>query len=192
MQLIFATNNQHKLNEVIAANTGYLIKGLKEMGIFEEIPEPHDTLEANAIEKATFISKKYNYNCFADDTGLEIDALDGRPGVFSARYAGEKCSFQDNVNKILSELKGVKNRTARFRTIIALSYNNNVYTFEGSVEGIITENIRGSEGFGYDPVFLPDNFKETFAEMDLNTKNTISHRAKALQKFISFLKSGKY
>ncbi len=192
MHLIFATNNQHKLEEVIAAGTGFSIKGLKDMGIFEEIPEPHETLEENAIEKATFISKNYNYNCFADDTGLEIEALNGKPGVYSARYAGLNCSFQENVEKVLKELQGITNRKARFRTIIALSNNNKIYTFEGIVEGSITEDIRGKSGFGYDPIFLPDNFKETFAEMDLGIKNKISHRGKALEKFIYFLKSGKY
>jgi XTP/dITP diphosphohydrolase len=188
MQLIFATNNQHKLKEIVAAiDPRYKVLGLKDVDIVEEIPETHDTLTDNAIEKATYIYEKYGYDCFADDTGLEIDALDGRPGVYSARYAGEHCSFQDNVSKVLSEMKGETNRKACFRTVIALIEKGKIFTFEGKVEGTIINEGKGSDGFGYDPIFLPDGFDQTFAEMSLDLKNTISHRARALNKFIKFL-----
>ena len=190
MQLIFATNNLHKLKEIkVAVNEEYTILGLNDMGIVEDIPETHDTLTDNAIEKAMYIYKNYSKNCFADDTGLEIDALDGRPGVYSARYAGENCSFHDNMNRVLNEMKGVENRKACFRTIIAMVEDGQVYTFEGKVDGEILSEERGVEGFGYDPIFKPEGFAETFAEMDLNIKNTISHRARAMKKFITFLNS---
>lgn len=190
MELIFASNNKHKLEEISDLLKGIsVVKGLKEIGINEEIPENHDTLEENALEKAMYIYNKYGYNCFADDTGLEIDALNGRPGVYSARYAGIGCTFDDNVNKILQELGDSKNRKARFRTIIALVENGRVFTFEGEVKGEIIREKRGVEGFGYDPVFIPEGYLQTFAEMDLNLKNKISHRAKAIEKFVMFLKS---
>lgn len=190
MQLIFATNNQHKLKEIVASVTDrYKILGLKDVNISEEIPETHETLRENAIEKAIYIYDKYGYDCFADDTGLEIDALDGRPGVYSARYAGKDCSFQDNVNKVLGEMAGLDNRKARFRTIIALVEKGIVYTFEGEVEGTIITDEKGSEGFGYDPIFLPLGFNQTFAEMPLGIKNSISHRARALKKFLEFLEA---
>jgi XTP/dITP diphosphohydrolase len=189
MRLIFATNNKHKQEEINALiGNQYEVLGLKDVNIVEEIPETHDTLKGNAIEKAMYIYNKYGFDCFADDTGLEIDALNGRPGVYSARYAGEGCSFQDNVNKVLSELEGLENCTARFRTVIALVKRGIVYTFEGEVEGTIISDGRGTEGFGYDPLFLPLGFNQTFAEMPLKLKNTISHRARALRKFIDFLK----
>ena len=190
MEIIFATNNQHKVKEIKhLVEPEIIIRSLKEVTIFEEIPETHDTLIENAIEKAMFIYEKYGYNCFADDTGLEIDSLDGRPGVYSARYAGPACSFEDNVNKVLSELKGISNRKARFTTVIAFVENGEITTFEGSVEGTITIERKGIDGFGYDPVFLPDGYSETFAEMPLDIKNKISHRARALVKFIGYLKS---
>lgn len=190
MELIFASNNKHKLEEISDLLKGIsVVKGLKEIGINEEIPENQDTLEENALEKAMYIYNKYGYNCFADDTGLEIDALNGRPGVYSARYAGIGCTFDDNVNKILQELGDSKNRKARFRTIIALVENGRVFTFEGEVKGEIIREKRGEEGFGYDPVFIPEGYLQTFAEMDLNLKNKISHRAKAIEKFVMFLKS---
>lgn len=190
MELIFASNNKHKLEEISDLLKGIsVVKGLKEIGINEEIPENRDTLEENALEKAMYIYNKYGYNCFADDTGLEIDALNGRPGVYSARYAGIGCTFDDNVNKILQELGDSKNRKARFRTIIALVENGRVFTFEGEVKGEIIREKRGEEGFGYDPVFIPEGYLQTFAEMDLNLKNKISHRAKAIEKFVMFLKS---
>lgn len=191
MQLIFATNNIHKINEIRnLVKSNYQVAGLSEMGINEEIPENQETLEENAIEKAKYIFDKYHIACFADDTGLEVDALDGRPGVYSARYAGEGCSFEDNVNKLLKELEGEKNRKARFRTVIAfIDSKGIVKLFEGNVEGYISERKTGSEGFGYDPVFIPDSFDKSFAEMDLDEKNIISHRAKAMQQFISYLNS---
>lgn len=190
MELIFASNNKHKLEEISDLLKGIsVVKGLKEIGINEEIPENQDTLEENALEKAMYIYNKYGYNCFADDTGLEIDALNGRPGVYSARYAGIGCTFDDNVNKILQELGDSKNRKARFRTIIALVENGRVFTFEGEVKGEIIREKRGEEGFGYDPVFIPEGYLQTFAEMDLKLKNKISHRAKAIEKFVMFLKS---
>ena len=189
MTLVFATNNKHKLGEITVLTKGIIeVEGLSEKGINEEIPETHETLHENAIEKAMYIYKKYGYNCFADDTGLETEALDGRPGVYSARYAGENCTSEDNVKKLLHELQGTSNRRARFRTVIALIINGEVKTFEGQVEGSIIEKKRGSEGFGYDPVFLPEGYEQTFAEMDLETKNKISHRARALEKFIAYLK----
>jgi XTP/dITP diphosphohydrolase len=190
MQLIFATNNQHKLKEILALlDQKYDVKDLKDVNISEEIPETHETLKENAIEKAMYIYNKYGYDCFADDTGLEIEALDGRPGVYSARYAGEGCSFQDNVDKVLSEMDGVENRTAKFRTVIALVEKGIVYTFDGEVEGSIIQIGRGKDGFGYDPLFLPAGFNQTFAEMPLALKNSISHRARALKKFVDFLQA---
>ena len=190
MRLIFATNNQHKLKEIIAAiNSEYEVLSLKDVKISEEIPETHDTLKGNAIEKAMYIYNKYGYDCFADDTGLEIDSLEGRPGVYSARYAGESCSFQDNVNKVLNEMEGLQDRKAKFRTVIALVEKGIVYTFEGEVEGTIISDEKGSDGFGYDPIFLPFGFNRTFAEMPLTLKNSISHRSRALKKFVEFLEA---
>lgn len=190
MALIFATNNKHKLTEIKDIVRGlYDVKGLHETGILEEIPEPYETLQENAIAKVTFIYEKYGFECFADDTGLEIESLDGRPGVYSARYAGEGCSFDDNVKKVLAELEGHKNRKASFRTVIALLQNGQIHTFEGEVPGEITTERHGNEGFGYDPIFLPSGFSQTFAEMPLSLKNTISHRARALEKFLYYLKS---
>jgi len=192
MDLIFATNNLHKLEEIKAkVDSTYNIIGLKEKGIVEEIPETHETLEENAIEKAMYIYEKYGCDCFADDTGLEIDGLDGKPGVYSARYAGENCSFKDNVNKVLNEMQEMQNRKAKFRTVIALVEKGEVYTFEGEVAGSIIADERGTDGFGYDPIFLPDGYDETFAEMALTLKNTISHRGRAMQKFVQFLEQRK-
>jgi XTP/dITP diphosphohydrolase len=190
MQLVFATNNMHKLEEIEKLLTNVCkIKSLKDLNITEDIPETHETLEENAIEKASYIYNKFGLNCFADDTGLEIDALDGRPGVYSARYAGEGCSFDDNVNKILLELKEISNRNARFRTIIALITDVKVLNFEGEVTGKIISEKKGKEGFGYDPVFVPDGYTQTFAEMDLALKNKISHRSRAIEKFAAYLNS---
>lgn len=192
MALIFATNNKHKLEEIKHLTNGIIeIKGLSEMGINEDIPETHETLEENAIEKAMYINQKFGYDCFADDTGLEIDALDGRPGVYSARYAGENCSFTDNTNKVLSEMEDNPNRSAKFITVIALISGGNTYTFKGSVEGEIINKTVGEKGFGYDPIFKPTGFNETFAEMSLDVKNKISHRARALEKFLVFLNQNK-
>jgi XTP/dITP diphosphohydrolase len=190
MKIIFATNNKHKIEEIRQAlGDQYEIVGLQDIGITEDIPETQNAIEGNAIQKALYIYNKYKINCFADDTGLEVDALDGRPGVLSARYAGKGCSYDDNVNKLLLELKCFKNRKARFRTVIALIEEGKITTFEGIVEGHIAEEKFGEKGFGYDPVFIPDGYNRSFAEMKLNEKNKISHRVKALQKFINFIKA---
>jgi XTP/dITP diphosphohydrolase len=188
-QLIFATNNAHKLDEVRnAEGLNFEILSLKDIGFDGDIPEDFDTLRENAMQKARFIHNKFGMDCFADDTGLEIDALDGCPGVLSARYAGPQCNSEDNIQKVLQELKGKIIRKARFRTVIALILNNETYYFEGVVQGEILSEKRGESGFGYDPVFLPACFTHTFAQMDLTLKNKISHRAKAVGKLIEFLK----
>lgn len=189
MALVFATHNRHKLQEAVAiAGASYVVKGLEDISCFEEIPETADTLKGNALQKADFVYKKYGVDCFSDDTGLEIEALNGRPGVFSARYAGEHCSFQDNMRKVLAEMEGKTNRKACFKTVIALILNGEHYFFEGRVEGEILTEQRGEAGFGYDPIFRPDGFDQTFAEMDEATKNSISHRGRAMQQLANFLK----
>lgn len=188
MELIFATHNQHKTEEAIAiAASSIQIRNLKDIGCLTEIPETADTLSGNALQKARFVYEHYHTNCFADDTGLEVEALDGRPGVYSARYAGEHCSYQDNVTKLLAEMHGKTNRKACFKTAIALILDGNEFLFEGRVDGIIIENQRGTAGFGYDPVFLPDGFDTTFAEMSEDEKNNISHRGRAMRKLMEFL-----
>ncbi len=190
MKLLFATNNKHKLSEVRdAAGEMIEILGLSEVGFAGDIPEDHETLEENALQKARFIKQQTGMDCFADDTGLEIDALDGRPGVFSARYAGNQCNPEENIKKVLSEMEGIGQRRACFRTVIALIMNDEEFLFEGVAEGEIIKEKRGISGFGYDPVFLPQGFKETFAEMNVSLKNKISHRAQAVKKLIDFLKS---
>jgi XTP/dITP diphosphohydrolase len=189
MEIVFATNNEHKLIEIRdAIGGGYRIIGLKEKGILEEIPETQQTLEGNAIQKAKYIYDKYRIVCFADDTGLEVEALNGIPGVFSARYAGENCTFDDNINKLLIEMRGIKNRKARFRTVIAFIESDlKINTFEGIINGKILEKRKGNEGFGYDPVFVPEGYNQSFAEMPLYEKNKISHRAKAILKLEDYL-----
>lgn len=188
MDLVFATHNQHKTEEAIAiAASSIQIRNLKDIGCTTEIPETADTLSGNALQKARFVYENYHTNCFADDTGLEVEALDGRPGVYSARYAGEHCSYQDNVLKLLDEMKGKSNRKACFKTVIALILDGTEYLFEGRVDGLIIENQRGTAGFGYDPVFLPDGFEHTFAEMSEEQKNSISHRGRAMLKLMDFL-----
>ncbi len=190
MELVFATHNRHKLQEAVAiAGASFVVKGLDELGCFEEIPETADSLMGNALQKAEYIHKKYNVNCFSDDTGLEIEALGGRPGVYSARYAGENCSFQDNVRKVMSELQGIENRNACFKTVVALILDNQTYYFEGRVDGEIITEERGAAGFGYDPIFRPLGFNQTFAEMSEADKNAISHRGRAMQKLMDFLKN---
>ena len=190
MQLIFATNNLHKLEEISAiVPDNFIVKSLKEIEFKGDIPEPFHTLKENALGKAQYIFERYNFPCFADDTGLEIDALDGRPGVFSARYAGENCTPAENVIKVLKELDGISNRTACFKTVIAFTDGKNNYTFEGQIQGKIAEEPIGNKGFGYDPVFIPEGYKKTFAQLDSEIKNSISHRALATKKFIYFLKS---
>jgi XTP/dITP diphosphohydrolase len=189
-QLLFATNNLHKLREVqeIVGNA-FRIISLSDAGFTGDVPETQDTIEGNAIQKAHYIFKKTGKNCFADDTGLEIDALDGRPGVMSARYAGEGCTFEDNIIKVLDEMKKIENRKARFRCIVCLILGNTEHLFEGKVEGTILKEKQGTEGFGYDPVFLPDGQQWTFAEMPAYLKNGISHRGRAIGKMIRFLSS---
>lgn len=190
LQLVFATNNKHKLEEICQLlSNSYSVRSLNEVGIFDDLPETHETLEENAIEKAMYVYNHYKFNCFADDTGLEIEALNGKPGVYSARYAGIGCSYEDNVNKILKEMSLVNNRKAVFRTVIALVTDGRIKTFEGKIEGEITIERKGNHGFGYDPVFKPLGFTQTFAEMNLEKKNRISHRARALENFAEYLKT---
>ena len=186
--LIFATNSQHKVDEISwVSGNDFNIISLKEAGINIDIPEPHDTLEANASEKSRLIYQLTGKNCFSEDTGLETAALDGEPGVKSARYAGEGRSFEDNINKLLMNLQGVKKRNARFRTVISLLFQGKEYLFEGICKGTIIEEKRGKNGFGYDPVFVPDGSTKTFAEMELAEKNRFSHRKKAMEKLLAFL-----
>ncbi|NCO63614.1 MAG: non-canonical purine NTP diphosphatase [Flavobacteriales bacterium] len=190
MQLVFATNNLNKIKEVEVLIPKHIkLLSLKDIGCFEDIPETQNTIEANAIEKASYIKKHYGYDCFADDTGLEVTALDGHPGVFSARYAGEQRNADDNMNKLLENLKLHSNRSAQFKTVIALQIGNDLQTFEGLCQGVITNTKQGEHGFGYDPIFKPNGFDRTFAEMDLNLKNTIGHRGKAIQLLVDFLNS---
>jgi XTP/dITP diphosphohydrolase len=188
-KLLFATNNSHKLREVseIIGNELEII-GLSDIGFNGDIPETEETLEGNARQKAQFIFGKTKMNCFADDTGLEIDALDGRPGVYSARYAGEECSFTDNINKVLEELAGIENRKAKFRCIICLILDGEEYLFEGRIDGVITKARKGDTGFGYDPVFIPNGYQQTFAEMPPYLKNGVSHRGRAMVKMMTFVK----
>ncbi len=188
MNLVFATHNQHKVHEIRAiAGPQWNIVCLSDLGCTEEIPETADTLQGNALQKAQFVYDRFHVNCFADDTGLEIEALNGRPGIYSARYAGEQCSFLDNMNKVLSEMEGLTNRKACFKTVIALILDDQTYYFEGRIDGTIIENPRGDAGFGYDPVFVPDGYNKTFAEMDETEKNRISHRGLAIAKLLAFL-----
>jgi XTP/dITP diphosphohydrolase len=189
MKLIFAANNSHKIHEIKKAVGGFEIVGLKEAGIFEDIPETGTTLKENAQIKARFIFEKYGANCFADDTGLEVEALHGRPGVYSARYAGEACSFSDNNEKLLLELENESNRKARFVTVICLIIDGNEYFFEGICPGEILQKTTGNEGFGYDPLFRPNGFQESFAQMSVEQKNKISHRGLAVAQLIDFLKT---
>ena len=188
MKIVFATNNTHKLEEIRRMLQGsHQIVSLAEIGCHEDIPEEQDTLEGNALQKARYIKQHYGYDCFADDTGLEIDALGGRPGVYSARYAGEAKDSEANMRKVLAEMQGHSNRRARFRTVIALILGNEEHLFEGKVEGEILTARQGSAGFGYDPVFRPDGYDRSFAEMDPDTKNSISHRGEATRKLAAFL-----
>lgn len=187
-RLIFATNNKHKFEEIKDKVSGKIeLINLNDLNFFKEIPEEQETIEDNALQKAFYIYKKFGINCFADDTGLEVDALNGAPGVYSARYAGEKVTYEDNVNKLLEELKDHSNRTARFRTCIALIENGKQTMFHGNVEGIITYDKRGANGFGYDPVFQPKGSSKTFAEMSFIEKNAISHRAIATKLLVDYL-----
>ncbi len=188
-ELIFATNNKHKLMEVRPLLEGkVLIHSLSEIGLEGDIPETADTLEGNALQKAMWVYQRTGRDCFADDTGLEVDALGGAPGVYSARYAGEGCSFDDNMNKLLAAMQGMENRQARFRTVVCLLQNGQPHYFEGRVEGHILTEKHGTEGFGYDPIFQPNESNVPFAQMDMQAKNKISHRGRAMAKLIEYLK----
>ena len=187
-QLVFATNNQHKLQEVAAKIKGHIkLFSLADIGCLDEIAETGITFGENAAIKSRYIYNKYHLNCFGDDSGLEIDALNGLPGVYSARYAGKQGDNEANMNKVLAQLGSTGNRNARFRTVISLIWNGDEHFFDGTVEGTIRHERTGSEGFGYDPIFQPDGYAVTFAEMSLEGKNSISHRAKAIEKVIAFL-----
>ncbi|MDR1022436.1 MAG: non-canonical purine NTP diphosphatase [Prevotellaceae bacterium] len=188
MNLIFATNNLHKLEEVSTMlSKNIVLSSLKQRGITEDIPEEQPTLEGNALQKSRYIHERLHENCFADDTGLEVEALNGAPGVYSARYAGQAKDMQDNMEKLLREMEGISNRNARFRTVIALILDGKEYLFEGEVKGEIMRKKAGCKGFGYDPVFRPSGYDITFAEMDLNEKNRISHRGEAVRRLVNFL-----
>jgi XTP/dITP diphosphohydrolase len=189
-KLVFATNNQHKLREVKQIIGGLAdVLSLSDISLDTDIPETQDTIEGNARQKARFIYEKTGRDCFADDTGLEIQALSGRPGVYSARYAGEGCSFADNVNKVLAEMQGEQDRRACFRCAICLIYKGNEYLFEGRIDGVITLEPSGDGGFGYDPVFMPEGESRTFASMPPHLKNGLSHRGRAVHKMVRFLSS---
>ncbi len=190
MKLVFATHNQNKVAEVQSLLPKDIsILSLNDIGCYSEIPEIQDTLEGNAILKANFVTEHYGYDCFADDTGLLVDALHGAPGVLSARYAGEQKNTDANINKLLNALLNQNNKKAHFKTVIALNLKNEQFLFEGKAEGEIISKRRGNKGFGYDPIFKPDGFEDTFAELSIDVKNTISHRGKAMQQLINFLKS---
>lgn len=190
MQLVFATNNLNKLKEVQALMPVHIkLLSLKDIECFEDVPETQNTIEGNAIQKAEYIKTKYGYDCFADDTGLEVETLNGEPGVYSARYAGEQRNANDNTNKLLTKLKNKTNRNAQFKTVISLQLNGKQQTFTGVCKGEITTTKHGKKGFGYDPIFKPKGQDITFAEMDLSLKNTIGHRGKAISQLIQFLNS---
>jgi XTP/dITP diphosphohydrolase len=187
-KIVFATNNQHKLDEIRKITEGKIeILSLSDIGSNDEIEETGNTLEENALIKARFIKNKYGYDCFAEDAGLEVEALGNAPGVYSARYAGDACRDEDNIKKLLDNLKGIANRKARFRTVIALLMNNEEYFFEGEIKGHIIDEKRGFAGFGYDPIFVPEGYDQTFAELGEEIKNRISHRSIATQKLVDFL-----
>ena len=189
-QIVAATNNEHKISEIRPlVEPDFRILSLQEIGCFDELPETQQTLEGNSLQKASYVYERFRIPCFADDTGLEVEALDGAPGVFSARYAGEQKNSEDNVALLLRNLAGKHNRKARFRTVITFIGLEGIRTFEGTLNGIILEQGRGSSGFGYDPVFLPDGFTNTLAEMTLKEKNRISHRGRATRELVAFLKS---
>jgi XTP/dITP diphosphohydrolase len=190
MELCFATNNKHKLEEVrFAVGGNFSILSLEDIHCFEDLPETQNTLEGNALQKAQYVFDKYQIPCFADDSGLEVDSLKGAPGVYSARYAGPQRSDQDNIELLLKNLSDQTNRSARFRTVIALLGLKQPMQFEGSVNGSIIRDQKGSKGFGYDPIFVPDGLEKTFAEMSIGEKNNISHRARAIAKLVGYLNS---
>lgn len=188
-EIIFATNNRHKVEEVSAMlGAEYSLRTLREQGIVEEVPEEQPTIEGNALQKARYVYGRTGKDCFADDTGLEVEALGGEPGVRSARYATQGHDFEANMRLLLERMRGKENRRARFRTVVALILGGREYTFEGIVEGRIAESPTGAGGFGYDPVFVPEGYSESFAEMSPEMKNSISHRGRAIAKLASFLK----
>ena len=188
MKIVFASNNKNKIQEIQSMFPDTIqIVSLESIGCFEEIPETADTIEGNAILKANYITQKYGFDCFADDTGLEVEALNGEPGVYSARYAGEQRNADYNMNKLLEELLDKPNRNAQFKTVIALAISSEIKFFTGICKGIITFEKKGNLGFGYDPIFQPNNFKQTFAEITLQQKNKIGHRGKAVRLLIDYL-----
>ena len=188
MKLVFASNNKNKIQEIqaLVPNTIQIVS-LEDIGCTEDIPETADTIEGNAILKANYVTSNYGYDCFADDTGLEVEALNGAPGVYSARYAGEQKDANDNMDKLLSELKDKSNRKANFKTVIALNLNGEQNLFTGIINGKIIEEKIGTNGFGYDPIFVADGFEKTFAELSMEEKSTISHRGIAVKELILFL-----
>ncbi len=190
MEICFATNNQHKLAEVRQLlGDSFKVLGLSEIGCTEELQEEQDSLEGNSLQKANFVFERFGIDCFADDTGLEVEALNGAPGVCSARYAGEQRNSEDNINLLLQKLRGHSNRKAQFRTVITLKLNEATYQFEGVAKGKILEGRRGTHGFGYDPIFLPEGSDHSMAELSGEEKNAISHRGEAIRKLVKFLRS---
>ena len=188
MQFVFASNNPNKIKEIqLLLPKEITILSLEDIDCLEEIPETAPTIEGNAILKANYVTKKYGYSCFADDTGLEVEALNGEPGVYSARYAGEQKNADANMNKLLTNLADRENRKAQFKTVICLNLNGNQHVFEGIIKGEIINEKRGSEGFGYDPIFIPNGYDKTFAEMPIAEKSKISHRGLAVEKLVAFL-----
>lgn len=188
MKIVFASNNKNKIQEIKNQLPKEIeLVSLEDIGCFEDIPETAETIEGNAILKANYVTERYNLPCFADDTGLEIEALNNEPGVYSARYAGEQRDSNDNMDKVLEKLMDIENRKAQFKTVIALNLNDEQYLFTGIVKGNIGIEKVGNDGFGYDPIFTPENHSITFAEMDLNQKNEISHRGRAVKQLIEFL-----
>ena len=189
MKIVFATNNPNKIFEIQSMLPPEIeIISLESIGCYEEIPETSNTIEGNAIQKANYILENYGYDCFADDTGLEVEALNNEPGVFSARYAGEQKNANDNMNKLLANLNGKNNRKAQFKTVICLNLNGNQHLFTGIAIGEITKEKIGTGGFGYDPIFQPEGYQQTFAQISLTEKNIISHRGKATKQLLDFLK----
>jgi XTP/dITP diphosphohydrolase len=189
MQLVFASNNPNKIKEIQQLLPDTIkILSLFDIGCEEEIPETATTIEGNAILKANYVTEKYGYDCFADDTGLEVEALNGEPGVFSARYAGEQRNSEDNMDKLLANLQNQSNRKAQFKTVIALNLNGEQHLFTGIAKGEITEDKQGIKGFGYDPIFKPKGYSVTFAQLSIEQKGAISHRGKAVKQLIDFLK----
>lgn len=188
MQLVFASNNKNKIKEIQLLVPNFIqILSLEDIGCFDDIPESADTIEGNAILKANYVSEKYGYNCFADDSGLEIDTLNGEPGVYSARYAGEPKDDNKNIEKVLKNLKDETNRKANFKTVICLNIDGQQHLFTGIINGKIIDEKIGDNGFGYDPIFVADGYQKTFAELSMEEKSTISHRGKAVRQLVAFL-----